>query len=48
LFSQNGGETTTDFSECIVAKKLLMKPFIKGYLRKQQALYVTDLENALQ
>ena len=48
LFSQNGDETTIDFTECIVAKKLLMRPFIKGYLRKQQALYVTDLEKALQ
>ena len=48
LFSQNGSETTIDFTEYIVAKKLLMKPFIKGYLRKQQALYVTDLEKALQ
>ena len=48
LFSQNGSETTIDFTECIAAKKILMKPFIKGYLRKQQALYVADLKKALQ
>ena len=48
LFSQNGDETAIDFTECIMAKKLLMKPFIKGYIRKQQTLYVTDLEKALQ
>jgi len=48
LFSQNGGETTIDFTEDIVAKKLLMKPFVKGYLKKQQSLYVADLEKALQ
>ena len=48
LFSQNGGETAIDFTEDVVAKKLLMKPFVKGYLKRQQALYVTDLGNALQ
>jgi len=48
LFSQNGGETAIDFTEDVVAKKLLMKPFVKGYLKKQQALYVADLGNALQ
>jgi len=48
LFSQNSTETTIDFTECVAAKKVLMKPFIKGYLRKQQALYVTDLKKALQ
>ena len=47
LFSQNGRETMIDFTEDVVAKKLLMKPFVKGYLRKQQSLYVTDLEKAL-
>ena len=48
LFSQNGGETTIDFTENIVVKKLLMKPFVKGYLKKQQALYVADLKKALR
>ena len=47
LFSQNGGVTTIDFTECVVAKKLLLKPFVKGYLKKQQALYVSDLKKAL-
>jgi len=48
LFSQNGGETTIDFTEDVVARKLLMKPFVKSYLKKQQSLYVADLERALQ
>ena len=48
LFSQNDGETTIDFTEHVLAKKLLMKPFIRGYLKKQQALYVSDLGKALQ
>jgi Polyketide cyclase / dehydrase and lipid transport. len=47
LFSQNGEETTIDFTECVVAKKLVMKPFVKGYLKKQQSRYVADLEKAL-
>ena len=47
LFSQNGGETTIDFTENVIAKKLLMRPFIKGYLKKQQLLFVTDLRKAL-
>ena len=48
LFSQSGGETTIDFTEEVVAKKILMKPFVKGYLEKQQSTYVADLEKALQ
>ena len=48
LFPQNGGETTIDFTEDVVAKKLFMKPFVKSYLKKQQSLYVADLERALQ
>ena len=47
LFSQSGGETTIDFTEEVVAKKLLMKPFVKSYLKKQQSLYVTDLKKVL-
>ena len=47
LFSQTGEEITIDFTEDVVAKKLLMKPFVKGYLKKQQALYVADLKKAL-
>ena len=47
LFSQNGEETTIDFTECVVAKKLLTMPFVKGYLKKKQSRYVADLEKAL-
>ena len=47
LFSQNGEETTIDFTESVVAKKILMKPFVRGYLKKQQSLYVADLGKAL-
>lgn len=39
--------TTCRFTENVSAKKFLMKPFVKGYLRKQQEQYFTDLVNAL-
>ena len=48
LFSQKGEETTIDFTEWVVVKKIWMKPFVKGYLKRQQALYVADLEKALR
>ena len=47
LFFQNGEEATIDFTEYVVAKKILMRPFVKGYLKKQQASYIADLKKAL-
>lgn len=47
IFSFKDGITTIDFTEDVTAKKFFMKPFIKAYLKKQQALYVQDLEKAL-
>ena len=47
LFSQEGNVTIIDFTENITAKKLLLKPFIKTYLKKQQLTYVADLKKAL-
>ncbi|MFA9376046.1 MAG: polyketide cyclase [Lachnotalea sp.] len=47
LFSQDGEKTTVDFTENVIAKKLLMKPFVKVYLKKQQSAYVANLQNAL-
>lgn len=37
-----------DFTEDVTAKKVFMKPFVKGYLKKQQETYVNDLKNALR
>lgn len=48
IFTQKGEETEVDFTEDVTAKKVLMKPFVKLYLRKQQALYVQDLSKALE
>lgn len=47
IFAQKDKETELDFTEDVVAKKVFMKPFIKAYLKKQQALYVSDLKKVL-
>jgi hypothetical protein len=47
LFSQEGNVAIIDFTENITAKKLMLKPFIKAYLKKQQLTYVADLKKAL-
>lgn len=47
IFTKKGNSTELDFTEDVTAKKLLMKPFVKGYLKKQQQLYVSDLKKFL-
>ena len=47
VFTQKGDLTEIDFTENVTAKKFFMKPFVKGYLKKQQAKYVADLRAAL-
>ena len=48
VFTAKGNETEIDFTERVEAKKLLMKPFVKSYLKKQQAQFVADIRKALQ
>ena len=48
IFSSKGSVTTIDFTEDVTAEKWFMKPFIGAYLKKQQALYITDLRKALE
>ena len=43
IFTAKGNETEIDFTECVEAKKLLMKPFVKSYLKKQQIQFVADI-----
>ncbi len=43
IFTARGDETEIDFTEQVEAKKLLMKPFVKSYLKKQQAQFVADM-----
>lgn len=47
IFTKKNGATQIDFTEDVTAKKIIMKPFVKGYLKKQQALYISDLKKAL-
>lgn len=46
-FYSNGDKTTLDFTENIVSKKFIFKPFVGSYLKKQQKLYFKDLKKAL-
>ncbi len=47
IFTEKDGQTEIEFTEDVTAKKLIMKPFVKAFLKKQQALYVADLRKAL-
>lgn len=47
VFTQKDDGTEVDFTEDVTAKKLLMKPFIKAYLKRQQAQYISDLKRVL-
>lgn len=47
VFTQMGEQTQIDFTEEVTAKKLIMKPFVRMYLKKQQALYIGDLSKTL-
>ena len=48
LFTERDDQTEIEFTEEVTAKKLIMKPFVKGYLKKQQEQYVSDLRKALK
>lgn len=48
IFSYRDGTTVVKFTENVTAKKLIMKPFIGIYLKKQQSKYIQDLKNALE
>ena len=47
VFTEKGGSTEIDFTEEVTAKKVIMKPFVKSYLKKQQEQYISDLKKAL-
>lgn len=48
IFTSKGNKTQIDFTEYVTAKKIIMKPFVKSYLRKQQAQFVEDLKRVLE
>ena len=43
IFTAKADETEIDFTEQVKAKKWLLKPFVKSYLRKQQTQFVADI-----
>ena len=47
IFSEADGHTEIEFTEDVTAKKLIMKPFVKAFLKKQQEQYISDLRRAL-
>lgn len=47
IFKPKGEKTEIEFTENVTVKKIFLRPFIKRYLRRQQALFVADLEKAL-
>lgn len=47
IFTFENGRAAIEFTENVTAKKLIMRPFIKAYLKKQQSAYVSDLKRAL-
>lgn len=48
IFTSNGEATDIDFTECVTVKNFYMKPFVKFYLKKQQAQFIADLQKALK
>lgn len=48
IFTSKGNETQIDFTESVIPKKWFMMPFIKSYLKKQQAQFVLDLKQAVE
>lgn len=48
LFTERNGQTEIDFTEEVTVKKLIMKPFVKVFLKKQQEQYVSDLRKAME
>ncbi len=46
-FDHKEGKTIIDFTEDVIPKKAIMKPFVKIFLKKQQKTYLRDLVKAL-
>lgn len=46
-FASAGNETEIDFTEFVTVKKFFLKPFLKSFLKKQQAQFVANLRKAL-
>ena len=47
VFTPKGQYTEIDFTENVIAKKIFMRPFLKSYMKKQQAQFISDLKKTL-
>lgn len=47
VFTEKDGGTEIDFTEDATAKKFIMKPFMKAFLKKQQELFISDFKETL-
>ena len=47
VFSERDGGTEVVFTESVSVKTWLLRPFVRGYLKGQQARFVADLRTAL-
>lgn len=48
IFKACDGGTRVDFTETVTVKNKLFTPFIKPYLKRQQARFIADLKQAVQ
>lgn len=46
-FVAKGDETEVEFTEHITVKKIFLKPFVKAYLKKQQAQFISGFEKSV-
>ena len=46
-FYSKGDKTILDFTENVISKKIIFKPFISLYLKRQQKIYFRDLKAKL-
>lgn len=48
IFTSKDEGTEVDFTEDVTVKKIIMKPFVKLFLKKQQELYINNLTKELE
>lgn len=48
ILTERDGQTEIDFTEDVTPKKWWMKLFVRGFLKKQQELYISDLRRVLE
>lgn len=47
LFTKKGEQTEIDFTENVIVNNIFMKLFVKSYLKRQQAQFISDLKKVL-